>query len=111
MYAGKNGRASGTPFLKKRESEAKRSGAAAGTFRRWKYSAVLSFLDPHVTPRATASNMERGVGEDRTAEEPGRCQAEQDPSQAEDWAELSVAGPSGGGGGWLNCQVTHSNNT
>ncbi|XDV31483.1 hypothetical protein PO909_002475 [Leuciscus waleckii] len=54
---------------KKKETE-KKSGSGANQEKRWKYSAVLSFLDPFVTPRETSSNMGRGVEENRTAVEP-----------------------------------------
>ena len=48
-------------YLKERRKEKdKRSGsAAAGEVKRWNLSAVLSFLDPFITPRATTSNMSR----------------------------------------------------
>ncbi|CAM4639672.1 unnamed protein product [Leuciscus chuanchicus] len=58
---------------KKKETE-KKSGSGANQEKSWKYSAVLSFLDPFVTPRETSSNMGRGVEENRTAVEPGRSQ-------------------------------------
>ncbi|XP_058628539.1 uncharacterized protein LOC131538616 isoform X2 [Onychostoma macrolepis] len=39
-------------YLKERRKETeKRSGSAAGSEKKWKYSAVLSFLDPFVSPR------------------------------------------------------------
>ncbi|KAL3056870.1 hypothetical protein OYC64_007364 [Pagothenia borchgrevinki] len=59
---------------RKREKEEKRSGSAAGTNKKWRYSAVLSFLDPFVTPRKTTSNMVSGVEEDRTSEYGGEAQ-------------------------------------
>ncbi|XP_042359885.1 myb-related transcription factor, partner of profilin-like [Plectropomus leopardus] len=46
-----------------------RSGAAAGTAKRWKYLGVLSFLDPFVAPRLTSGNMGQGVEEDGTPEQ------------------------------------------
>ncbi|RXN18500.1 transcription factor Adf-1-like protein [Labeo rohita] len=47
-------------YLKERRKETeKRSGSAAGSGKKWKYSAVLSFLDPFVSPRETSGNMER----------------------------------------------------
>ena len=45
-----------------------RSGAAAGSGKKWKYFAVLSFLDPFVSPRETSSNLGVGVEGDGTAE-------------------------------------------
>ena len=46
----------------------KRSESAAWSFKKWKYSAILSFLEPFVTPRETSSNMGLGVEEDGSAE-------------------------------------------
>ncbi|XP_042632303.1 transcription factor Adf-1-like [Cyprinus carpio] len=38
-------------YLRERRKETeKRSGSAAGSGKKWKYSAVLSFLDPFVQP-------------------------------------------------------------
>ncbi|XP_051981272.1 uncharacterized protein LOC127642874 [Xyrauchen texanus] len=45
----------------------KRSGSAAGSGKRWKYSQILGFLDPFVTPRETSGNMEGSrPGSERT---------------------------------------------
>ncbi|KAK7124650.1 hypothetical protein R3I94_018887 [Phoxinus phoxinus] len=45
-------------YLKERRKEMdKRSGSAAGSVKKWKYSLILGFLDPFVTPRETTSNM------------------------------------------------------
>uniref|UniRef100_A0A671PYE7 MADF domain-containing protein n=1 Tax=Sinocyclocheilus anshuiensis TaxID=1608454 RepID=A0A671PYE7_9TELE len=52
---------------KKKETE-KKSGSGASQGKKWKYFAVLSFLDPFVTPRETSSNMGRGVEENGTVE-------------------------------------------
>uniref|UniRef100_A0A673I220 MADF domain-containing protein n=1 Tax=Sinocyclocheilus rhinocerous TaxID=307959 RepID=A0A673I220_9TELE len=52
---------------KKKETE-KKSGSGASQGKKWKYFAVLSFLDPFVTPRETSSNMGWGVEENRTVE-------------------------------------------
>ncbi|KAK7939070.1 hypothetical protein WMY93_002396 [Mugilogobius chulae] len=41
---------------KRRETE-KRSGSAGGTKKKWKYSEVMSFLDPFIAPRQTTGNM------------------------------------------------------
>ncbi|KAL3966453.1 Adh transcription factor 1 [Sarotherodon galilaeus] len=41
----------------KREEKEKRSGSAAGSGRRWKFFAVMGFLDPFLTPRETSGNM------------------------------------------------------
>ncbi len=47
--------------MKERRKETeKRSGSAAGSGKKWKYSAVLSFLDPFVSPRETSGNMKKG---------------------------------------------------
>ena len=49
---------------KRREKEeGKRSGSAARTGKKWKFFAVLSFLDPFVTPRETSSNLPLGAEE------------------------------------------------
>uniref|UniRef100_A0A3B4Z1B4 MADF domain-containing protein n=1 Tax=Stegastes partitus TaxID=144197 RepID=A0A3B4Z1B4_9TELE len=54
-------------YLKERRKETeRRSGSAAETGKRWKHSAVLSFLDPFVTPRETSGNMEEVVEEHRS---------------------------------------------
>ncbi|XP_049432793.1 uncharacterized protein LOC125889110 [Epinephelus fuscoguttatus] len=57
-------------YLKEKKKERERKSGLAGTGgKRWKYSAVLSFLDPFVTPKETSGNMRVGVEEeDRTAE-------------------------------------------
>ncbi|TNN39622.1 hypothetical protein EYF80_050221 [Liparis tanakae] len=47
---------------KKRESSEKRSERAAQSTNKWTYSAVLSFLDPCITPRETSGNMGRRGG-------------------------------------------------
>ncbi|XP_039464624.1 uncharacterized protein LOC120438246 [Oreochromis aureus] len=39
----------------------KRSGSAAGSGKRWKFFAVMGFLDPFLTPRETSGNMVRTV--------------------------------------------------
>ncbi|KTF91596.1 hypothetical protein cypCar_00049460 [Cyprinus carpio] len=55
-------------YLKERRKETeKRSGSAAGSGKKWKYSAVLSFLDPFVSPWETSGNMERGDEENQAA--------------------------------------------
>ncbi|XP_055024891.2 uncharacterized protein [Misgurnus anguillicaudatus] len=41
-------------YLKEME---KRSGSAAGSVKNWRYSQILGFLDPFVTPQKTTSNM------------------------------------------------------
>ncbi|TNN31033.1 hypothetical protein EYF80_058816 [Liparis tanakae] len=65
-----------------RESSEKRSGSAAQSTQKWKYSAVLLFLDPFIAPRETSGNMGRTVVEGRTTE-----------SREEERAE-TAAGPS-----------------
>uniref|UniRef100_A0A8C5FE63 BESS domain-containing protein n=1 Tax=Gadus morhua TaxID=8049 RepID=A0A8C5FE63_GADMO len=55
---------------RRRQEAGKRSGTAAGPLKTWKYSAVLSFLGPFVTPRETSSNMVLGVEVDGIAEYP-----------------------------------------
>ena len=79
-------------YLRERRKEAgKRSGSAAGPFKKWRYSAILSFLDPFVTPRETSSNMGLGVEEDRIAE----CLGEDQGSEA------AAGTASDNIGGWL----------
>lgn len=54
--------------MKERRKETeKRSGSAAGSGKKWKFSAVLSFLDPFVSPWETSGNMERGCEESQPA--------------------------------------------
>ncbi|XP_034540614.1 transcription factor Adf-1-like [Notolabrus celidotus] len=49
-------------YLKERRKDTeRRSGSAAGAAKKWKYSVVLSFLDPFVTPKETSGNMAQGV--------------------------------------------------
>ncbi|KAL1277350.1 hypothetical protein QQF64_024023 [Cirrhinus molitorella] len=55
-------------FKGRRKEMEKRSGSAAGSGKKWRYSAVLSFLDPFVSPRETSGNMERGDEESQAAE-------------------------------------------
>ncbi|CAM4571970.1 unnamed protein product [Leuciscus chuanchicus] len=47
-----------TYLKEKRKEMEKRSGSAAGSVKRWKFSQILGFLDPFVTPRETSGNME-----------------------------------------------------
>ncbi|XP_056449053.1 transcription factor Adf-1-like [Gadus chalcogrammus] len=54
---------------RRRQEAGKRSGSA-GPLKTWKYSAILSFLGPFVTPRETSSNMVLGVEVDGIAEYP-----------------------------------------
>ncbi|XP_013127591.1 transcription factor Adf-1-like isoform X2 [Oreochromis niloticus] len=50
----------------KRTEKEKRSGSAAGSGRRWKFFAVMGFLDPFLTPRETSESTDY-------AAEPSRC--------------------------------------
>uniref|UniRef100_A0A8C1L5M1 BESS domain-containing protein n=1 Tax=Cyprinus carpio TaxID=7962 RepID=A0A8C1L5M1_CYPCA len=53
-------------YLKERRKETeKMSGSAAGSGKKWKYSVVLSFLNPFISPRETSGNMERGDKENQ----------------------------------------------
>ena len=52
----------------RRKGTESRSGAAAGTVKKWKYFAVLSFLDLFVAPCETSGNMGAGVEEDGAME-------------------------------------------
>ncbi|KAK7149182.1 hypothetical protein R3I94_008711 [Phoxinus phoxinus] len=63
-----------TYLKEKRKDMEKRSGSAAGSGKRWKFSQILGFLDPFVTPRETSSNMagvEAWIGEDNHLEDQG----------------------------------------
>ncbi|KAL4008760.1 hypothetical protein ACER0C_002612 [Sarotherodon galilaeus] len=42
----------------KRTEKEKRSGSAAGSGRRWKFFAVMEFLDPFLTPRETSESTD-----------------------------------------------------
>ena len=89
-------------YLRERRKEAgKRSGTAAGPSKRWKYSAILSFLYPFVTQRETSSNMGLGVEEDGIAEYP-----------VEDQGSEAAAGTANNLGGWSisedACSSIHS---
>ncbi|XP_071316452.1 uncharacterized protein [Trachinotus anak] len=76
-------------YLRERKKEGeKRSGSAAGQVKKWKYSAVLSFLDPFIAPRETSGNMARGVEEDGAAEESMVVEGEERDDEA------AAAGPS-----------------
>ncbi|KAF4096414.1 transcription factor Adf-1-like [Onychostoma macrolepis] len=76
-------------YLKERRKDTeKRSGSAAGSGKKWKYSAVLSFLDPFVSPRETSGNMERGDEENQAAgydhpEDQGETEAAAGQSETE----------------------------
>ncbi|CAL8349107.1 unnamed protein product [Boreogadus saida] len=76
--------------VRRRQEAGKRSGSAAGPLRTWKYSAILSFLCPFVTPRETSSNMVLGVEEDGIAEYPVEDQgSEAAAGTASDLGDLS----------------------
>ncbi|CAL8326841.1 unnamed protein product [Arctogadus glacialis] len=81
---------------KRREKEeGKRSGSAARTVKKWKFFAVLSFLDPFVTPRETSSNLPRcaeievEIEDDGAAETSGVGEADEERDEA-----AAAAGPS-----------------
>ncbi|XP_051977935.1 uncharacterized protein LOC127639764 [Xyrauchen texanus] len=64
-----------TYLKEKRKEMDKRSGSAAGSGKRWKYSQILGFLDPFVTPRETSGNMEgveARIREDNHLEDQGQ---------------------------------------
>ncbi|ROL51198.1 Transcription factor Adf-1 [Anabarilius grahami] len=65
-----------TYFKERRKETEKRSGSAAESAKRWKYSAVLSFLDPFVSLRETSGNMESRDGDEQTAGYDHQSQAE-----------------------------------
>ncbi|KAL7386353.1 hypothetical protein ABVT39_007182 [Epinephelus coioides] len=85
-------------YLKERKKKTeKKSGAAAGTGKKRKYFAVLSFLDPFVASRETSGNMCR-VEENRTADYDTEwtewTESGAGPVELEDKGE-TAAGPSG----------------
>ncbi|XP_068562976.1 hepatoma-derived growth factor-related protein 2-like [Cebidichthys violaceus] len=74
-----------TYLKKRREETGRRSGSETGSAKKWKYSAVLSFLDPFVTPRESSGSMGRRVEGDSTAEyftDAGRDQDEMSEAAA-----------------------------
>ncbi len=76
-------------YLKERRKETeKRSGSAAGSGKKWKYSAVLSFLNPFVSPWETRGNMDRGDDDNQAA----------GYNHPKDQGETAVAGQSETGG-------------
>ena len=73
-------------------------------FKKWRFSAVLSFLDPFTTPRETSGNMGQ---EDWTAETSYEESLgdEAAAGQSELWSGEAEAGPSSGPSvcdGWLS---------
>ncbi|CAL8258949.1 unnamed protein product [Boreogadus saida] len=48
---------------RKAEKDRKKSGAGATSFKRWKYMAIMGFLERHVKERVTSSNMEQLQGD------------------------------------------------
>ncbi|CAL8233988.1 unnamed protein product [Boreogadus saida] len=79
-YVAGNGSPSGT----------ERSGSAARTGKKWKFFAVLSFLDPFVTPRETSSNLPRcaevEIEDDGAAETSGTT--ERDEEEESQWGTM-----------------------
>ena len=82
---------------RRRQEAGERSGTAAGPLKTWKYSAILSFLGPFVTPRETSSNMVLGVEVDGIAEYP-----------VEDHGSEAAAGTASDLGGWSISEDTHT---
>ncbi|KAL4008613.1 hypothetical protein ACER0C_002465 [Sarotherodon galilaeus] len=64
----------------KRTEKEKRSGSAAGSGRKWKFSAVMRFLDPFLTPRETSCNM---VGTVENSEDQGQPEEAAGESRSE----------------------------
>lgn len=97
-------------YLKERKKETKRkSGSGAGTGKWWKYSAVLSFLYPFITPRETSGNMGQGVEEDRIAESNTPLDAAEAEPEGMDQGSEAAAGPSENDlGGLLTSDDTHT---
>ncbi|MEQ2309251.1 hypothetical protein AMECASPLE_036687 [Ameca splendens] len=81
-------------YLKERrtELEKRRSGAAAGAGKKWRFSAVLSFLDPFVAPRPTTSNMGQveEMAEDLPAPPPEEETSETEDTNGDDTEERST---------------------
>ncbi|MEQ2297731.1 hypothetical protein AMECASPLE_037654 [Ameca splendens] len=81
-------------YLKERrkELEKRRSGAAAGAEKKWRFSAVLSFLDPFVAPRPTTSNMGQveEMAEDLPAPPPEEDTSETEDTNGDDTEERST---------------------
>ncbi|XP_039467125.1 transcription factor Adf-1-like [Oreochromis aureus] len=73
-----------TYIKEKRMEKEKRSGSAAGSGRRWKFFAVMGFLDPFLTPQ-TSGNMVGTVKNipppPRTRDSPKRQQSPSQKSQ------------------------------
>ncbi|XP_077089796.1 uncharacterized protein LOC143741262 [Siphateles boraxobius] len=88
-------------YLKEKGKETeKRSGSAAGSGKRWKFSQILGFLDPFVTPRETTSNMEgveARIGEDNHLEDQGHPEQSgetvTEPYQSEDGQRTPSSAP------------------
>ncbi|KAK5603198.1 hypothetical protein CRENBAI_012927 [Crenichthys baileyi] len=80
-------------YLKERRKELeKRSGAAAGAAKKWRFSAVLSFLNPFVAPRPTTSNMGQveEMAEDLPAPPPEENTSETEDTNDDDTEERST---------------------
>ncbi|MEQ2313043.1 hypothetical protein AMECASPLE_037561 [Ameca splendens] len=81
-------------YLKERrkELEKRRSGAAAGAAKKWRFSAVLPFLDPFVAPRPTTSNMGQveEMAEDLPAPSPEEDTSETEDTNGDDTEERSI---------------------
>ncbi|KAK5615603.1 hypothetical protein CRENBAI_024839 [Crenichthys baileyi] len=76
-------------YLKERrkELESRMSGAAVGPGKKWRFSAVLSFLDPFVTLRPTTSNM--GPVEETAEDLPAPAQEETEKTNHDDTEDRS----------------------
>ncbi|CAL8384486.1 uncharacterized protein LOC115532291 [Gadus morhua] len=88
---------------KRSEKEGKKSGSAARTVKKWKFFAVLSFLDPFVTPKETSSNhprwaeIEVKMEDDWASETSGVGEADEERDEADeerDEAAAAAGGPS-----------------
>ncbi|XP_056434738.1 uncharacterized protein LOC130372640 [Gadus chalcogrammus] len=77
------------------KEEGKKSGSAARTVKKWKFFALLSFLDPFVTTRDTSSNhprwaeIEVKMEDDWAAETSGEGEADEERDEV-----AAAAGPS-----------------
>ncbi|CAL8258342.1 unnamed protein product [Arctogadus glacialis] len=80
---------------KRREKEeGKRSGSAARTGKKWKFFAVLSFLDPFVTPRETSSILPRWAEIEVEIEDDGAAETSGVEEADEERDEAAATGPS-----------------
>ncbi|KAK7918714.1 hypothetical protein WMY93_009998 [Mugilogobius chulae] len=64
------------------KGERKRSGSAAGSAKKWRFTGVMSFLDRFISPRETSGNMARRVEEVQASEDRQEDQEEEEAAAA-----------------------------